>query len=205
MLKIIDLGKTEYQEALKIQRDFFLKKRKNPEIGDIILITEHYPVYTRGKSTKREHIPDNLDAPIFEIERGGSVTFHGEGQIIVYPILRLKKNLSVKKFVYILEEIMIETLKEFGIRGFRKEKFRGVFTERGKIGFVGIKISKGISMHGFSLNVNVDKSYFSKIIPCGIKDIPVCNMADFIPGVKTIYVKNILISSILKKGRRKLL
>ncbi|MDQ7055646.1 MAG: lipoyl(octanoyl) transferase LipB [Persephonella sp.] len=85
------------------------------------------------------------------MERGGSVTFHGPGQIVVYPVVYLKgKKLSVKNYVWTLEEIMIETLKELGISSYRLEKKRGVFTEKGKIGFVGVKISRNISYHGFS-------------------------------------------------------
>ncbi|WP_029522446.1 lipoyl(octanoyl) transferase LipB [Persephonella sp. KM09-Lau-8] len=193
-MEIIDLGKTEYNQALKLQKEFFEKKLKNPQQEDIVLITEHYPVYTLGKTTKKEHlinIPSEI--PVVEIERGGSVTFHGEGQIVVYPIISLTgERLSVKNFVWSLEEVMIQTLKEFDIEAYRQEKLRGVFTPKGKIGFIGVKISRFISYHGFSLNINVDKTFFDKIIPCGITDIPVCNMADFIPEIDIEQVKPVL-------------
>lgn len=193
-MEIIDLGKTEYNQALKLQKEIFEEKLKNPRQEDVVLITEHYPVYTLGKTTKKEHlinIPPEI--PVVKIERGGSVTFHGEGQIVVYPIISLTgKKLSVKNFVWSLEEVMIQTLKEFDIEGYRLEKLRGVFTPKGKIGFVGVKISHFISYHGFSLNVNVDKTFFDKIIPCGITDIPVCNMADFIPEIDIEQVKPVL-------------
>ncbi len=193
-MEIIDLGKTEYNQALKLQKEFFEKKLKNPQQEDVVLITEHYPVYTLGKTTKKEHlinIPSEI--PVVEIERGGSVTFHGEGQTVVYPIISLTgKKLSVKNFVWSLEEVMIQTLKEFDIEAYRLAKLRGVFTPKGKIGFIGVKISRFISYHGFSLNINVDKTFFDKIIPCGITDIPVCNMADFISEIDIEQVKPVL-------------
>ncbi len=193
-MKVLDLGKTNYIDVLTLQRNYFQEKIKNPEKEDIILITEHFPVYTKGKTTKKDHLPYPIeDVPVVEIERGGSITFHGEGQIVVYPIVSLGKKLSVKNYVFTLEEVMIKTLKEFGIRAFREEKRRGVFTDKGKIGFVGVKISRYTTMHGFSLNVNVDKTFFERIIPCGITDKPVCNMSDFIPDIKVEYVKPVLI------------
>jgi len=198
-MKILDIGKTHYEDALRIQKKFFEQKVKYPEREDIVILTEHFPVYTLGKTSKKEHIlniPEGI--PVYTVERGGSVTFHGEGQIVVYPVIHLKgKNRSVKNFVWTLEEIMIRTVQEFGINGFRLDKYRGVFTPKGKIGFVGIKISRNISYHGISLNVDLDKSFFGKIVPCGIKDIPVCNISDFIEDVDFETVKKILIKNIM--------
>ncbi|WP_456464416.1 lipoyl(octanoyl) transferase LipB [Persephonella sp.] len=197
-MKILDIGKTNYKDALEIQKNLFDLKVKKPDSEDIILITEHFPVYTLGKTSKEEHIiniPE--DIPVYTVERGGSITFHGEGQIVVYPVVYLKgKKRSVKNFVWILEEIMIRTVQEFGINGFRIDRYRGVFTPKGKIGFVGIKVSRFVSYHGISLNVNVDKNFFRKILPCGIKDIPVCNISDFVGDVDLQNVKQILIKNI---------
>ncbi len=199
-MKIKDLGKTDYLETLNLQRKLFNEKIKNPELEDIVLITQHYPVYTKGKTTSEEHIPQPIeDIPVIEIERGGSITFHGEGQIVVYPIITLSKKLSVRNYVSTLEQIMIDTLKDFDIDAFREEKRRGVFTEKGKIGFVGVKISRYTTMHGFSLNVNVENKYFQRIIPCGISDKPVCSMSDFIKDIKVEDVKEVLIKHIREK------
>ncbi len=199
-MKIKDLGKTDYLKTLNLQRKLFNEKIKNPELEDIVLITQHYSVYTKGKTTSEEHIPQPIeDIPVIDIERGGSVTFHGEGQIVVYPIITLSKKLSVRNYVSTLEQIMIDTLKDFDIDAFREEKRRGVFTEKGKIGFVGVKISRYTTMHGFSLNVNIDKKYFQRIIPCGISDKPVCSMSDFIKDIKVEDVKEVLIKHIREK------
>ncbi len=197
MVEIIDLGKREYLETLELQKKLFNRKI-NGEKKDFLIIVEHFPVYTKGKTTKEEHIPQEIeDVPIVEIERGGSITFHGEGQLVVYPILNLKNyNLNVSKYISKLEETMINSLKEFDIEAFTVEKLRGVFTEKGKIGFLGVKISRYITFHGFSLNINVDKKYFDKIIPCGITEYPVCSISDFkeIPfeEVKKVVLKNFI-------------
>ncbi len=180
MIEIIDLGKKDYLETLDLQKKLFDKKLKG-EQKDFLIAVEHFPVYTKGKTTKEEHLPENIDdVPVIDIERGGSITFHGEGQIVIYPILNLKNyNLSVSKYISKLEETMINSLGRFGIEAFTVEKLRGVFTEKGKIGFLGVKISRYITFHGFSLNVNVDKKYFERIIPCGITEFPVCSIHDF--------------------------
>ncbi|HIQ24520.1 MAG TPA: lipoyl(octanoyl) transferase [Persephonella sp.] len=195
--QIIDFGKKEYLEILKIQEDLFQKKQNNETSQDYILIGEHFPVYTAGKRTKQEHIyniPKNI--PLIKIERGGSITFHGLGQIVVYPIMDLRmKKLSVKNLVYKLEEAIIKTCRHFNIDVFRKEKLTGIFTKEGKIGFIGLRVSKFITMHGLSLNVNVDKKYFSYINPCGIST-EVVNISDYekanVKKVKQLLLKNIL-------------
>lgn len=126
MLKIIDLGKTEYQEALEIQNRIFERKLTGEDQDNYFFITEHHPVYTAGKTTKPEHILNTEDIPVYYIDRGGSVTFHGEGQIVVYPVLSLKNRISVKRYVFTLEEIVIKTVKEIGINAYRKDRLRGV-------------------------------------------------------------------------------
>lgn len=197
--QIIDFGKKEYLEILKLQEDLFQKKQNNETSQDYILIGEHFPVYTAGKRTKQEHIyniPENI--PLIKIERGGSITFHGLGQIVVYQIMDLRiKKLSVKNFVHRLEEAIIKTCKYFNVDAFRKEKLTGVFTKEGKIGFIGLRVSKFITMHGLSLNVNVDKKYFSYINLCGIST-EVINISDYknvnFDEVKQLLLKNILSS-----------
>ena len=195
--EIVDFRKEDYLKILKLQEDLFLKKQNGEVSKDYILIGEHFPVYTAGKRTKQEHIyniPENI--PVIKIERGGSITFHGLGQIVVYPIIDLRKRkLLIKNFVFKLEEAMINTCKNFGINAFRKEKLTGVFTKDGKIGFIGLRVSRFITMHGFSLNVNVEKKYFSYINPCGIST-EVVNITDYksvsLEEVKKILLKNLL-------------
>jgi len=195
--KIIDFKRENYNKILKLQEKLFREKQKNNNLPDYILIGEHYPVYTAGKRTKQEHIYNiPQDIPIIYIERGGSITFHGTGQVVVYPIVDLRrKRLSVKKFVFKLEEAIIQTCKYFGVNAFRKEGLTGVFTEDGKIGFIGIRVSRFITMHGLSLNVDVNKNYFSYINPCGIST-NIVNISDY-KKVNTSEVKKVLLKKIL--------
>lgn len=198
MLNIIDFQKEDYIKILKKQENFFNKKLEGKLKEDFVLVGEHFNVYTCGKRTKPEHIyknPENI--PVLNIERGGSITFHGEGQIVIYPILDLRHyNLSVKDYVYTLEEIILDTCRRYGINAFRKKGYPGVFTKEGKIGFVGVRVSRYITIHGASLNVNVDKKYFSYINPCGI-NTPVVNISDYI-NINLSEVKEKLKANILK-------
>ncbi len=197
-MEVIDFGIKDYLQVLKLQKDLFSKKLSGDK-NSYILIGEHPNVYTLGKRTKKEHlydIPSNV--PIINIDRGGSITFHGKGQLVVYPIINLKDyNLSVKRYVYLLEESMLRTCKTFGIDAFRKEGYPGVFTDKGKIGFTGTKVSRYITMHGFSLNVDVNKTFFKRINPCGI-GTEVCNITDFDPSVRLKDVKAELLSNLLQ-------
>jgi lipoyl(octanoyl) transferase len=178
--KFVFLGKTDYLDCLKIQEDIHNKKKKGLLKEDFIFITEHYPIYTLGKTTKEEHLPKKDLANIIKINRGGSITFHGENQIVVYPILDLqKRKLSVKKYIHLLEKIIIQTLEEIGIKAHRKDNLIGVFTDKGKIASIGVGVSRFITIHGFSINYDIDKKYFENIIPCGLKDIPMANITDF--------------------------
>ncbi len=197
-MNVINLGKKDYLSVLGFQLRLFNEKLTGLEKGDFLIVVEHYPVYTCGKSTKEDHLKFLSSEQVIRIERGGSITFHGPGQIVIYPVLDLsKRKLSVKKYVWTLEESIIKTLHEINIEAFRIKGKRGVFTEKGKVGFVGVRISKNITMHGLSLNVNVDKSYFEKIIPCGIKDIPVSNISDLKNEVEIGDIKHRLIQNLI--------
>ncbi len=181
-----DLGLVAYQKVWAYQKQLFeqvLKLKKeggNPE--NHLLFCEHPPVYTLGKSGDRKHLLINDEmlrargAEFYPIDRGGDITFHGPGQLVGYPIFDLDTfPLSIKDFVYRIEEVMIRTLAHFGLTGSRIEKATGVWIDAGKpqarkITAIGMRIHSKVSMHGFAMNVNTDLDYFSYIIPCGIAD-----------------------------------
>ena len=154
---------------------------------DTVLILEHQPVYTLGRSTKQSHMPGdptNLctdGAELHRVNRGGSVTFHGPGQIVVYPILKLARHASgPKQLVWLLEEAMIQLLTRWGIAASRLIKKPGVWVlepEPKKIGFLGIRIERGVTLHGLALNVDLDLAPFQLIHPCGFSDCRVTSMA----------------------------
>ena len=160
-----------------------------------LLFVEHYPVYTLGKSGQEEHLLidgaelDRKGIQFFRTNRGGDITFHGEGQIVGYPILDLEKfGTDIGKYLRNLEEVIIGSLAEFGIQGNRSAGETGVWIEAGipgrarKICAMGVRCSRWITMHGFALNVNTDLSYFEHIIPCGIQNKQVTSMKKELGG-----------------------
>ncbi len=193
-LHLIDEGKKEYSEMLAKQRDVFSKmveRKKNalPVEEEYIYFVEHLPVITLGKHAKEANVLFNEEqlagqgVSLFHIERGGDVTYHGPGQVVAYPILDLENHhLGVKEYVALLEEAVIRTIAEFGIKGERVAGASGVWIGIGtpyerKICALGVKCSRYITMHGLALNVNTDMNGFRLINPCGFIDKGVTSMA----------------------------
>lgn len=155
---------------------------------DTVLILEHLPVYTLGRSAKSSDWggdPASLcagGAEIHQVNRGGSVTYHGPGQVIVYPVLRLTQYArGVKLYVHLLEEVILRCLHEHGIEGQRRDKTPGVWVTTphdAKIASIGIRVEHGVTLHGIALNVHMDLSPFSRIAPCGLTDCRVTSMAE---------------------------
>ena len=170
----IDLGLTDFKEVWELQKKILAFKQKN-KCDDIIITNTHHPVYTLGRAGDKNHLLLNDEEleknkiAYYEIDRGGDLTYHGPGQIVVYPIFDLNNYFKDShRYLRALEEVIILTLKEYGINAGREEEFTGVWVGEEKICAIGIKLSKWITMHGLALNVNNDLSYFDKIIPCGI-------------------------------------
>jgi lipoyl(octanoyl) transferase len=175
-LQVLSLGKYDYDKALKLQEEY-LKKRQAGEVGDRIILVEHNPVLTLGRSGKRENIIASDEVleregiEVVHIGRGGDVTYHGPGQIVGYPIIDLKGHkLGVKDYVYNIEEMIIRlTSSEYGIESYRDEINNGVWVNNKKITAVGFSVKRWVTMHGFALNVNTDLNHFKYIVPCGIE------------------------------------
>ena len=170
----LNLGITDYKEVWDLQKKIHLYKQKNV-FDDVIITVQHNPVYTLGKTGSRDHILINneemkrLGVTYYEIDRGGDITYHGPGQLVVYPVFDLNNHYKdTHRFLRDLEETVILTLKDYGIEAGRIEEYTGVWTGGEKICAIGIKASRWITMHGLAFNVNNDLSYFDKIIPCGI-------------------------------------
>jgi lipoyl(octanoyl) transferase len=170
----IDLGLTDFNEVWQLQKNILAHKQKNSS-ADILITNSHHHVYTLGKAGDKNHLllsENELKAgsiAYYEIDRGGDLTYHGPGQLVVYPIFDLNNYYpDSHRFLRDLEEVIIRTLKEYGIDSSREEEYTGVWVGEEKICAIGIKLSRWITMHGLALNVNNDLSYFDKIIPCGI-------------------------------------
>ncbi|WP_185868754.1 lipoyl(octanoyl) transferase LipB [Blattabacterium cuenoti] len=179
-----DLGKQEYESTWNYQKTLFyniIKKKKNhlssQEVGYLIFVENNHHVYTIGKNGKQEkNLLVSLDflkhihANLYQIDRGGDITYHGPGQLLAYPILDLNYFFKdIDKYLRQLEEVIIHFLwKNYGIQGLRKKGYTGVWVNHGKICAIGIRMSRWATMHGLAFNVNTDLQYFNYIIPCGI-------------------------------------
>jgi len=172
------LGLIDYEEALVIQRR--LHQEVVDQLSDnSLLLLQHPPVFTAGRRTLDSERPID-GSKVIDVDRGGKITFHGPGQIVGYPIVKLKKPNDVVGFVRQIEKALIQICQDFNIEGQTYCERSGVWIrdERGdrKIAAIGIRVAKGVTMHGFALNVNPDLSYFDRIIPCGIADAQVTSM-----------------------------
>jgi lipoyl(octanoyl) transferase len=167
------LGVVEFDEAWTLQRE--LARDTTPERGFLLLL-EHPPVFTLGKNGDAANVLDPHGIPVRRIDRGGDVTYHGPGQLVGYPILDVRA-LGARRYVRGLEASLLELLAELGVGARRKEGCVGLWTERGKIASIGVRIARGVSMHGFALNVSCDLAPFGYIHPCGIPRCPVTSVS----------------------------
>ena len=195
-MNILDLGRMSYNSAWDIQKEYHRKVMSGKE-PDTLIIVEHEPVYTLGKNANDNHLLQSAseEIQVFRIERGGDITFHGPGQIVVYPILDLNRFVkSVSWYMRTLEKIIIDTLSDFEIKAELKDGLTGVWVGDEKIGAQGVRISRWVTMHGLALNVNTDLRYFDGIIPCGIFDYGVTSMEKLMGSKQDINkVKNTII------------
>tara|TARA_B100001250_G_scaffold409890_1_gene435152 strand:+ start:153 stop:824 length:672 start_codon:yes stop_codon:yes gene_type:complete len=178
-IDIQDLGKLLYKKTWNYQKEL-LKKRSNNEINDTLILVEHEPVFTLGKNADENHIlqncPDNIKT--YHIERGGDVTYHGPGQLVGYPILDLRNyKKSISWYMRSLEQVIIDTLFDYNITANRKKGLTGVWCNNEKIAALGVRVSRWITMHGFSLNIDPNLNHYKNIIPCGIFEHGVTSMS----------------------------
>ncbi len=179
---VIDIDLIDYQRSWDFQREFVATKVKS-DIPDILMLLEHNPVITLGRRGNRNHIVASREIlaaegiPIYHVERGGEVTYHGPGQIVGYPILNLRNwRRDVSRYIFNLEEVLIRALGDFGIEGTRNRLNRGVWVGDSKIGSIGVAIRRWVTYHGFSLNVSPNMTHYDFITPCGLEGIEVTSM-----------------------------
>ena len=196
-LDVVCLGRRKYDEVWEKQKEL-VDQRRFEAVPDTLILVEHDPVYTLGKNSNEDHLLQSRDkhVPVYQIERGGDVTFHGPGQLVGYPILDLHHHrLSVSWYMRTLEEILIQTLGQFGIESQRREGLTGVWVREEKIAALGVRLSRWISMHGFALYVNTDLKFFDGIIPCGIFEYDVTSMSQILgKEVSLVEVEETLIT-----------
>lgn len=183
MLRTRWLGRLPYAEAWDLQRAFHEGKVRGRTRDDYLLLLEHPPVYTIGRNGSADNLlvgeegANGAGAEVFHVDRGGDITFHGPGQLVGYPIIRLDDPKQIVPYVRKIEEVIIRTIADFGVEGWREEGLTGVWTEKGKIAAIGIRVSRKVTMHGFALNLHPDMSFFGMMNPCGITDREVTDLS----------------------------
>ena len=183
-LKIIKSGVTDFYDIWEVQKELFNQVIESRSQNYLIL-TEHKPVITIGKSGSLNNLLTDSSyllskgITVVKIDRGGDITFHGPGQLIGYPILDLSQfRKDIHWYLRNLEEVIIQTLREFGIQGERVSGLTGVWVNKKKICAIGVKVTRWVTMHGFALNISTNLDYFKHIIPCGITDRGVTSLFD---------------------------
>lgn len=176
-LRVRHRGRLDYTEAWREMQVF--TGQRTETTPDELWFLEHPPVFTLGRSGRDEHLLDPGRIPVIRVDRGGQVTYHGPGQLVVYTLLDLRRRqLGVQSLVNRLEQAVIDLLAGAGIAAQRREKAPGVYVEGRKIAALGLRVSRGCSFHGLSLNVNMDLAPFTRIHPCGYRDLEVTQLAD---------------------------
>jgi len=184
-IEILDLGKTRYEDALSVQ-DELVQKRIDGLVPDTLVITEHFPVVTLGRQTEEDTIIDGeffrkKDIRIVRTGRGGEITYHAPGQLVVYPVVDLKeKGRDVSRYIDLLEKSVVNSLRSLGIQAERCGEKRGVWLGDRKIAFIGIAVKKWITFHGVAVNINNDTEAFLKIKPCGESGIKVTSAKEYL-------------------------
>ena len=178
------LGLLDYETVWQNMQTFTLER--DEETADEIWIVEHPPVYTLGLNGKRDHLLDIANIPVIETDRGGQVTYHAPGQLVVYPLLDIERlKMGVREIVTLLEQTMITVLSQYGIIAIAKPEAPGVYVNGKKIGSVGLRVKRGCCYHGLSLNNNMDLSPFNHINTCGYPDLEVTQLADLNVKIET--------------------
>lgn len=167
-------------------------EQRTADTADELWLLEHEPVFTMGRNANKEHILSSADIPVIPIDRGGQVTYHGPGQLIIYLLIDIKRRaLGVRKLVTLIEQSIIRTLNEYQLTAHAKQEAPGVYINDAKIAALGLRIKKGCSFHGLSLNVSMNLRPFKQINPCGYKELEVIQLSD--------YIENIQITSVQQK------
>lgn len=195
-IKSRHLGQQDYLSCWQKMQDYTLARDENS--ADEIWVVEHPAVFTQGLNGKPEHLLQVSDIPVVNADRGGQITYHAPGQLVVYTLIDIKRRrLGVRQLVTVIEQAMIAALAQYGLQAVAKAEAPGVYIQGRKIGSVGLRIKKGCSYHGLSLNNNMDLTPFSYINPCGYQGLQVTQLADLGVNIKTNELAVPVVNSII--------
>ena len=176
------LGEVDYHDTWQKMQDF--TNSRQSDTPDELWFLQHPPVYTLGKNAKPEHVLNAADIPVVESDRGGQVTYHGAGQVVVYTLLDLSRlKLGVRELVTTLERTIVELLAGYDVLAMARREAPGVYVNDAKIAALGLRVRKGCSFHGLALNVDMDLEPFSRINPCGYEGLEVTQLKNLVSGV----------------------
>ncbi len=192
-------GLIPYPIAWEWQRSLLAERLDDPTANDVLILLEHPPVYTLGQGSSRAFLkfdPAQTDIQLYQIERGGEVTYHCPGQLVGYPILNLRYyRQDLHWYLRSLESVLIKVLEQYQLNGERIPGMTGVWVQGRKVAAIGIKVSRWITMHGFALNVCPNLAGFRQIVPCGLIDRPVGSLAEFVPQISPEQVRLQIVSA----------
>lgn len=197
------LGRCDYQPIWQAMQRY--THGRTLETTDEIWLLEHNPVFTQGQNGKAEHVLNPGAIPIIHTDRGGQVTYHGPGQLMVYTLVDLRrKKLNIREYVTLLEQVIITLLQQFNVSAYAKAKAPGVYVknslgQEAKICSIGLRIRKGCSYHGLAFNIKMALAPFNRINPCGFSHLRMAQLADFIPDVEILSVAKKLANQLVKK------
>lgn len=197
-LIIRNLGQVPYLPTWQAMQDF--TANRDADSVDEIWVLEHEPVFTQGQAGKAEHIIDTGNIPVVQVDRGGQVTYHGPGQVVVYLLLNLRrKKFGVRELVARMEQSIIEVLAESGVEAYAKPDAPGVYVEQAKICSLGLRVRKGCSFHGLAFNLNLDLEPFNRINPCGYAGMAVTCLSQLVEELDPDAVKTSLTEILVKR------
>ena len=195
VIQVLRFGLVDYAPAYELMQQF--SAQREAEAIDQLWLLEHSPVYTLGKAGKQQHILNPGTIPVIQVDRGGQVTYHGPGQIILYLLLDVRrKKLGVRQIVTAMENAIIKTLEACAINAYAKPEAPGVYVNQQKIASLGLRIKNGKSYHGLALNYEMDLGPFSGINPCGYEGLEVINLVDIADGTSRPEVELLIISNL---------
>jgi len=197
---IRDLGLQAYEPVWRDMQRF--TDTRGPATADEIWFTEHNPVFTLGVNAAREHVLAPDDIPVIQIDRGGQVTYHGPGQLMIYPLIDIRRaGLGVRDLVTALEQSVVDLAADYGIEAASRRDAPGVYVAGAKLASIGLRIRRGASFHGMALNVDVDLEPFTRINPCGFEDLEVTDLARLNVEHDMTVVRNGLLPHLLRRLR----
>jgi lipoyl(octanoyl) transferase len=197
-VRVLTLGPRAYEPLWRAMQEF--TEKRGVDTADEIWLTEHPPVFTLGLNASREHLLSPGDIPVVQIDRGGQVTYHGPGQLMIYPLIDLKRSgLGVRQLVTALEQSVVDLLRERGVQACARADAPGVYVDGSKVASIGLRVRRGASYHGMALNVDLDLEPFSRINPCGVRGLAVTDLARLGVDLDLAGAGDVMVSQLLRR------